>query len=63
MDAPAYVPTNSVGGYPFLHTQHVLFVDFYIMTILTGVVLYLIIGFFFLKKLWNILIKNKHELY
>ena len=27
--APIYIPTNSVGGFPFLHTlfQHLLFVD------------------------------------
>ena len=24
---PIYIPTNSVGGLPFLCTQHLLFVD------------------------------------
>ena len=23
---PIYIPTNSVGGFPFLHTQHLLLV-------------------------------------
>ena len=33
-----YIPTNSVGGFLFLHTlsKHLLFVDFLIMAILTG---------------------------
>ena len=25
---PTYIPANSVGGFPFLQIQHVLFVDF-----------------------------------
>ena len=35
---PIHIPTNSVGGFPFLHTlQHLLFVDFLMMAILTSV--------------------------
>ena len=31
------IPTNSVGGFPFLHNplQHLLFVDFWLTAILT----------------------------
>ena len=37
------IPTNSVGGFPFLHTlfQHLLLADFWIADILTGVKWYL----------------------
>ena len=37
MAAPIYSPTNSVGGFSFLHTplQHLLLVDFLMMAILT----------------------------
>ena len=43
--APIYITTNSVGGFPFLHSLFnicLLFVDFLIITILTGVRWYLI---------------------
>ena len=42
---PIYIPTNSVEGFPFLHTIfsiYLLFVDFLIMAILTGVKGYLV---------------------
>ena len=37
------IPTNSVGGFPFLHTQHLLLADFWIADILTGVKWYFIV--------------------
>ena len=43
--APAYIPTNSVGGFPFLHTVSSIyfFVDFLMTAITTGVGRYLIV--------------------
>ena len=39
------IPTNSVGGFPFLHTlsKHLLLLDFWIAAILSGVKWYLIV--------------------
>ena len=39
--ASSYIPTNSVGGFPFLHILSSMCVFFYIMAILTGVTWYL----------------------
>ena len=42
--APVYIPTNSVGGFPFLHTlSSSCYLYFLMMTILTSVRWYLIV--------------------
>ena len=48
MDVSVYIPTNSAGGFPFLHTLSSIycFVDFLMMAIQTGVKLYLIVVFY-----------------
>ena len=48
---PSYMPTNNVGGFPFLHTlSSMLFVDFFTIAFLTTVRWHLIVTrVFFLK--------------
>ena len=44
---PIYIPTNNVGGFPFLHTlSSIYFLQTLMMAILTGVRLYLIVVLF-----------------
>ena len=43
MAAPVYIPTNSIGGLPFLHTLSSSFLDFLMVAILTVVRCYLVV--------------------
>ena len=46
--APIYIPTNSVRGFPFLHTLSNIIIDFLIMAVPTGVKWYFIVVFNFI---------------